>query len=150
MRPIILKYSNELTKQEYKNEQWPIKIWYGGEKLSTLYWENGMYQLYYRTGQLLEVGYYNKDGPFRIYYRNGKLLMEGSKKAGKKNGAYKTYYSNGILEVEGVYKNGKTDGLYKKYDEQGVLQEERIFIDNKLSLIKTYRKNGVVATITRC
>jgi len=149
MRSIILKYSNDLTKQEYKNEQWPIMFYYGNGRVSKIYRENGTYQLYYTSGPLLEMGFYNKDGQFKMYYRNGKLLMEGSKKAGKKDGAYKTYYINGLLELEGTYKDGKPDGTYKKYYETGELQEEGTFIDNKLERIVTYRKNGAVATITR-
>ena len=79
--------------------------------------------LVYRNGL-----YYKKftDVPFtgkeETYFKSGQLLNTGYYKDGKQHGLWLSYHNNGQLEYKGHYKNGEEDGLWVSYHNNGQLE----------------------------
>lgn len=61
------------------------------------------------------------DGLYESYYRNGQLDRKGNYKDGRPDGLFIGYYENGQRAFKVNYKNGREEGIYKWYDEQGQL-----------------------------
>lgn len=75
---------------------------------------NGVYKKFYYTGELMEIGYTEKEnirsGVIREYYKNGDIFSEISLYKNKKNGYSKFYYENNILREKYIYINDKENG----------------------------------------
>lgn len=75
----------------FKNKTVYREVFYTNRK------PNGKFNEYFVTGELKEVGKYEKglrEGNWKVYYRNGKIRQKGKYTRDKKVGVWKTFYKN--------------------------------------------------------
>ena len=72
-------------------------------------------------------GYKNgkREGLWESYYRNGQLHTKGFYRKGKREGEWEFYFRNGQLECKGTYKNGNEDGVFEFYYSKGQFDPSR-------------------------
>jgi antitoxin component YwqK of YwqJK toxin-antitoxin module len=96
--------------------------------------KNGLYEKYYRNGQLMEkINYKNDvlDGLFQQWHKNGQLWVKCYYKNGKLNGLLEKWYDNGQLSGKRNYDDNILNGLYEEW-----------YVNGKLS-IKCHYKDGL-------
>ena len=73
------------------------------------------------TSKIDHEGYTNgkREGLWESYYRNGQLHTKGVYRKGKREGEWEFYFRNGQLECKGTYKNGNEDGVFEFYYSKG-------------------------------
>lgn len=98
--------------------------------------KNGLYQSYYKSGQLFEE--YNcldgkMHGVYQMWHKNGQKAVERMYNAGKATGLYREYYWDGQLCREYNYHSdsGKAHGPYKIWYRSGILFESGFYNNGK-------------------
>ena len=69
-----------------------------GDTLSLIHCENGLYRIWFKSGQKQIVGYVKdgeKHGVWKEFYITGNVLSEGSYENGVKKGQWRYYFENG-------------------------------------------------------
>lgn len=112
----------------------------------------GLWEQYYKNGQLREKGNYKNDkleGWGEWYYENGQLAEKTNYKKDKREGLWEWYYENGQLSEKTNYKNDKLEGWVEWYYENGQLKEKRNYKNDKPEgLCERYYENGQLAEKT--
>ena len=140
---------------------------YAGEAAVTGYTKVGpdespMETVYYKNGEQIAVGKYDKTGLEKIkgaelpegriikYYPNGNVQAEQYKIKGKEIGTQKLYRMNGQkFYITNYDKTGIRAGKTSLYSKTGVLRAERNYKNGKLSGIsKIYDEEGVLTIKT--
>lgn len=93
-------YYRPLPKQKTKGK-WVVDYFISGEKAQEVYHVNGkkdgMYSLFYKTGELKTTGKYingKKEGIWKTFSKHGKIKEKGKYQNGEKVGIWKTFYKN--------------------------------------------------------
>ncbi|MDZ4824158.1 MAG: hypothetical protein SH856_11920 [Flavobacteriales bacterium] len=99
----------------------------------------GIWKLYYPTGELRAEGNYikgKKDGAWIFYHQPegpavniGKIAQKGSYREDLSTGKWTWFYHNGTLHRDEIYRKGKEDGHAVEYDSLGNVVTEGDFID---------------------
>ena len=79
------------------------------------------------TSKIDHEGYTNgkREGLWESYYRNGQLHTKGVYRKGKREGEWEFYFRNGQLECKGTYKNGNEDGVFEFNNSKGQFDPSR-------------------------
>lgn len=98
--------------------------------------KEGLYTIYYNTGELLQVYSYVDDkmhGEYKSYYKsqsNSQPYEICTYINDKRHGLYTLYGTDGNIIRTVEYVDGKRHGLYKEYN-NGELKEIRNYINDK-------------------
>jgi len=114
---------------------------------------HGAEKVFYRSGKLKSVGYFNKgliDGTTTLYYEDGSVQGQVSFSNGVKDGRAVSYYPDGTKQLEQFFINDKLDGVARQWFESGVLMISRDYSRGLLhGEVRTYYESGKVFEVTR-
>ena len=109
---------------------------------------HGTEKVFYRSGKLKSVGYFNKgliDGTTTLYYEDGSVQAQANFNNGKREGRAASYHPNGTKQIEQFFTNDKLDGLSREWFESGVLMISRDYSNGLLhGEVRTYYESGKV------
>jgi len=114
---------------------------------------HGAEKVFYRSGKLKSVGYFNKgliDGTTTLYYEDGSVQGQVSFSNGVKDGRAVSFYPDGTKQLEQFFINDKLDGVARQWFESGVLMISRDYSRGLLhGEVRTYYESGKVFEVTR-
>ena len=114
---------------------------------------HGAEKVFYRSGKLKSVGYFNKgliDGTTILYYEDGSVQGQVSFSNGVKDGRAVSFYPDGTKQLEQFFINDKLDGVARQWFESGVLMISRDYSRGLLhGEVRTYYESGKVFEVTR-
>jgi len=114
---------------------------------------HGAEKVFYRSGQLKSVGYFNKgliDGTTTLYYEDGSIQAQVNFSNGVKDGRAVSYYPDGTKQSEQFYTNDKLYGLSRQWFDTGSLMISREYSQGLLhGEVTTYYESGKVFEVTK-
>lgn len=125
---VITYYDNKSPKEIYETDNL-IK--------------DGLYQFFYESGNLWQIGEYNKGaltGEWRVYNKNGVLIQVSNYVKNKLSGKQSYYYSDSSIKQLLFYKAGRLDGIAQLYANQNILSEG--YLSEEISY-EDGAKNGI-------
>lgn len=104
----------------------------------------GLYQTFYKEGQINVEGEYVQDvmsGKWKRYYPSGDLMEVVHFENNEENGPFVEFYPNGNIKAEGSYLNGDNEhGELFLYDINGILIKKMNCVEGRCST--TWVKEG--------
>ena len=114
---------------------------------------HGAEKVFYRSGKLKSVGYFNKgliDGTTTLYYEDGALQAQVSFNNGMHEGRAVSYYPDGTKQSEQFYVTDKLYGLSRQWFDTGSLMISRDYSKGLLhGEVTTYYESGKVFEVTK-
>jgi antitoxin component YwqK of YwqJK toxin-antitoxin module len=114
---------------------------------------HGAEKVFYRSGKLKSVGYFNKgliDGATTLYYEDGSVQAQVNFNNGVKEGRAASYYLDGSKQLEQFFSNDKLDGLSREWYDTGSLMISRDYSKGLLhGEVTTYYESGKVFEVTK-
>jgi len=114
---------------------------------------HGAEKVFYRSGKLKSVGYFNKgliDGTTTLYYEDGALQAQVSFNNGMHEGRAVSYYPDGTKQSEQFYITDKLYGLSRQWFDTGSLMISRDYSKGLLhGEVTTYYESGKVFEVTK-
>jgi len=114
---------------------------------------HGAEKVFYRSGKLKSVGYFNKgliDGTTILYYEDGSVQGQVSFSNGVKDGRAVSFYPDGTKQSEQLFINDQIDGVSRQWFESGSLMITRDYSRGLLhGEVRTYYESGKVFEVTR-
>jgi antitoxin component YwqK of YwqJK toxin-antitoxin module/Tfp pilus assembly protein PilF len=132
---------------------------------------DGVWTWYHEGGQVDTKGFYRggkRDSTWLGFHENGNPSQIREYYQGETHGTWQYYYENGELELEREYYYGEAHGAAIYYSPDGAMQHTRYYdygrligysyhgtdgklmdtitIENETAVVKTYFKNGTLAT----
>jgi len=105
--------------------------------------KDGLYQIFYESGNLWQIGEYNKGaltGEWKVYNKNGILIQVSNYVKNKLSGKQSYYYGDSSIKQLLFYKAGRLDGIAQLYANQSLLSEG--YLSEEISY-KDGTKNGI-------
>ena len=114
---------------------------------------HGAEKVFYRSGKLKSVGYFNKgliDGTTTLYYEDGSVQAEVNFSNGIREGRAVSYYPDGTKQSEQFYVTDKLYGLSRQWYDTGSLMISRDYSKGLLhGEVTTYYESGKVFEVTK-
>ena len=114
---------------------------------------HGAEKVFYRSGKLKSVGYFNKgliDGTTTLYYEDGSVQAEVNFSNGIREGRAVSYYPDGTKQSEQFYVTDKLYGLSRQWFDTGSLMISRDYSKGLLhGEVTTYYESGKVFEVTK-
>ena len=114
---------------------------------------HGAEKVFYRSGRLKSVGYFNKgliDGTTTLYYEDGSVQAQVSFNNGAKEGKAVSFYPDGAKQLEHFFINDKLNGVARQWYDTGSLMITRDYSQGLLhGEVITYYESGKVFEITK-
>ena len=114
---------------------------------------HGAEKVFYRSGKLKSVGYFNKgliDGTTTLYYEDGSVQAEVNFSNGIREGRAVSYYPDGTKQSEQFYITDKLYGLSRQWFDTGSLMISRDYSKGLLhGEVTTYYESGKVFEVTK-
>ena len=114
---------------------------------------HGAEKVFYRSGKLKSVGYFNKgliDGTTTLYYEDGSVQAEVNFSNGIREGRAVSYYPDGTKQSEQFYVADKLYGLSRQWFDTGSLMISRDYSKGLLhGEVTTYYESGKVFEVTK-
>ena len=114
---------------------------------------HGAEKVFYRSGKLKSVGYFNKgliDGTTTLYYEDGSVQAEVNFSNGIREGRAVSYYPDGTKQSEQFYVTDKLYGLSRQWYDTGSLMISRDYSQGLLhGEVTTYYESGKVFEVTK-
>ena len=114
---------------------------------------HGAEKVFYRSGKLKSVGYFNKgliDGTTTLYYEDGSVQAEVNFNNGIREGRAVSYYPDGTKQSEQFYITDKLYGLSRQWFDTGSLMISRDYSQGLLhGEVTTYYESGRVFEVTK-
>ena len=114
---------------------------------------HGAEKVFYRSGKLKSVGYFNKgliDGTTTLYYEDGSVQAEVNFSNGIREGRAVSYYPDGTKQSEQFYVTDKLYGLSRQWFDTGSLMISRDYSQGLLhGEVTTYYESGRVFEVTK-
>ena len=114
---------------------------------------HGAEKVFYRSGRLKSVGYFNKgliDGTTTLYYEDGSVQAEVNFSNGIREGRAVSYYPDGTKQSEQFYVTDKLYGLSRQWFDTGSLMISRDYSQGLLhGEVTTYYESGRVFEVTK-
>ena len=114
---------------------------------------HGAEKVFYRSGKLKSVGYFNKgliDGTTTLYYEDGALQAQVRFNNGMHEGRAVSYYPDGTKQSEQFYVTDKLYGLSRQWYDTGSLMISRDYSKGLLhGEVTTYYESGKVFEVTK-
>ncbi len=114
---------------------------------------HGAEKVFYRSGKLKSVGYFNKgliDGTTTLYYEDGALQAQVRFNNGIREGRAVSYYPDGTKQSEQLYVTDKLYGLSRQWYDTGSLMISRDYSQGLLhGEVTTYYESGKVFEVTK-
>ena len=114
---------------------------------------HGAEKVFYRSGKLKSVGYFNKgliDGTTTLYYEDGALQAQVRFNNGIREGRAVSYYPDGTKQSEQFYVTDKLYGLSRQWFDTGSLMISRDYSQGLLhGEVTTYYESGRVFEVTK-
>jgi len=114
---------------------------------------HGAEKVFYRSGKLKSVGYFNKgliDGTTTLYYEDGSVQAQVSFNNGAREGKAVSFYPDGAKQLEHFFINDKLNGVARQWYDTGSLMITRDYSQGLLhGEVITYYESGKVFEITK-
>jgi len=114
---------------------------------------HGAEKVFYRSGKLKSVGYFNKgliDGTTTLYYEDGSVQAQVRFNNGIREGRAVSYYPDGTKQSEQFYVADKLYGLSRQWFDTGSLMISRDYSKGLLhGEVTTYYESGKVFEVTK-
>jgi len=114
---------------------------------------HGAEKVFYRSGRLKSVGYFNKgliDGTTTLYYEDGSVQAQVRFNNGIREGRAVSYYPDGTKQSEQFYVADKLYGLSRQWFDTGSLMISRDYSKGLLhGEVTTYYESGKVFEVTK-
>ena len=114
---------------------------------------HGAEKVFYRSGKLKSVGYFNKgliDGTTTLYYEDGSVQAQVSFNNGAKEGKAVSFYPDGAKQLEHFFINDKLNGVASQWYDTGSLMISRDYSKGLLhGEVTTYYESGRVFEVTK-
>ena len=114
---------------------------------------HGAEKVFYRSGKLKSVGYFNKgliDGTTTLYYEDGSVQAQVRFNNGIREGRAVSYYPDGTKQSEQFYVADKLYGLSRQWFDTGSLMISRDYSKGSLhGEVTTYYESGRVFEVTK-
>ena len=114
---------------------------------------HGAEKVFYRSGRLKSVGYFNKgliDGTTTLYYEDGSVQAQVSFNNGAREGKAVSFYPDGAKQLEHFFINDKLNGVARQWYDTGSLMITRDYSQGLLhGEVITYYESGKVFEITK-
>ena len=114
---------------------------------------HGAEKVFYRSGRLKSVGYFNKgliDGTTTLYYEDGSVQAQVSFNNGAKEGKAVSFYPDGAKQLEHFFINDKLNGVASQWYDTGSLMISRDYSKGLLhGEVTTYYESGRVFEVTK-
>ncbi len=114
---------------------------------------HGAEKVFYRSGKLKSVGYFNKgliDGTTTLYYEDGSVQAQVRFNNGIREGRAISYYPDGTKQSEQFYVTDKLYGLSRQWFDTGSLMISRDYSQGLLhGEVRTYYESGKVFEVTK-
>ena len=114
---------------------------------------HGAEKVFYRSGKLKSVGYFNKgliDGTTTLYYEDGSVQAQVRFNNGIREGRAVSYYPDGTKQSEQFYVTDKLYGLSRQWYDTGSLMISRDYSKGLLhGEVTTYYESGKVFEVTK-
>ena len=114
---------------------------------------HGAEKVFYRSGRLKSVGYFNKgliDGTTTLYYEDGSVQAQVRFNNGIREGRAVSYYPDGTKQSEQFYVADKLYGLSRQWFYTGSLMISRDYSKGLLhGEVTTYYESGKVFEVTK-
>ena len=114
---------------------------------------HGAEKVFYRSGKLKSVGYFNKgliDGTTPLYYEDGSVQAQVRFNNGIREGRAVSYYPDGTKQSEQFYVTDKLYGLSRQWYDTGSLMISRDYSKGLLhGEVTTYYESGKVFEVTK-
>jgi len=114
---------------------------------------HGAEKVFYRSGKLKSVGYFNKgliDGTTTLYYEDGSVQAEVNFSNGIREGRAVSYYPDGTKQSEQFYITDKLYGLSRQWFDTGSLMISRGYSQGLLhGEVRIYYESGKVFEVTK-
>ena len=114
---------------------------------------HGAEKVFYRSGKLKSVGYFNKgliDGTTTLYYEDGSVQAEVNFSNGIREGRAVSYYPDGTKQSEQFYVTDKLYGLSRQWFDTGSLMISRDYSQGLLhGEVRIYYESGKVFEVTK-
>ena len=114
---------------------------------------HGAEKVFYRSGKLKSVGYFNKgliDGTTTLYYEDGALQAQVRFNNGIREGRAVSYYPDGTKQSEQFYVTDKLYGLSRQWFDTGSLMISRGYSQGLLhGEVRIYYESGKVFEVTK-
>ena len=114
---------------------------------------HGAEKVFYRSGRLKSVGYFNKgliDGTTTLYYEDGSVQAQVSFNNGAKEGKAVSFYPDGAKQLEHFFINDKLNGVASQWYDTGSLMISRDYSKGLLhGEVRIYYESGKVFEVTK-